>query len=69
MIEFNENLNDEKEIILKKENIVNHPNHYADTKYECRPVACEIFKDFTLCEIMELEAKMEELIREGEQCQ
>ena len=27
---------------------------------------CEIFKDFTLCEIMDLEEKMEELIREGE---
>lgn len=36
MIEFNENL---------QENIVNQPNHYADTRYECRPVACEIFKD------------------------
>ena len=45
MIGFNADLNDEKEISLKKEDVVNQPNHYADTKYECRPVACEIFKD------------------------
>ena len=28
-----------------KEDIVNNPNHYADTKYECREVSAEIFKD------------------------
>lgn len=25
--------------------IINNPNHYADTKYECREVSAEIFKD------------------------
>lgn len=33
---------------------------------DCSWNNCEIFKDFTLCEIMDLEEKMEELIREGE---
>lgn len=28
-----------------EEDVVNQPNHYADTKYECREVASEIFKD------------------------
>ena len=31
--------------ILSNEDIVNNPNHYADTKYECREVAAEIFKE------------------------
>ena len=33
---------------------------------DCSWNNCEIFKDFTLCEIIELEEKMEELIRESE---
>lgn len=28
-----------------KVDVVNNPNHYADTKYECREVSAEIFKD------------------------
>lgn len=35
----------ENYIANKKEDCVNKPNHYADTKYECREVAKEIFKD------------------------
>lgn len=33
---------------------------------DCSWNNCEIFKDFILCEIVELEEKMDELISEGE---
>lgn len=42
-IEFNVKEDEYKK--EEKEDIVNKPNHYADTKYECREVSKEIFKD------------------------
>lgn len=39
------NVKEDEEIKEEKEDIVNKPNHYAGTKYECREVSKEIFKD------------------------
>lgn len=39
------NVKEDEDIKEEKEDIVNKPNHYADTKYECREVSKEIFKD------------------------
>lgn len=42
---YDENVIHAVDLKVEEEDIVNNPNHYADTKYECREVSGEIFKD------------------------